>query len=249
MKTLIIDDEKIAVENLRFQLIEQEEAFDIVGTANSVKSGLELIEKIKPEVVFLDIEMGDGTGFDLLSSLDEIDFKVVFVTAYDQYAIQAFKVSAIDYILKPLDPEELGHAILKVKESIGSNENKPKIKNLLKNVSISDPFKRRIMVRDSTGIKYPEVSKILYLKADGSYCKVFMNNGDEVVSSKVLKHFVEVLPEEIFMRIHRSALVNLNEVDEFLFKDGGCVVMSNGAEVYVSDDKKKELLAVLESRT
>ena len=248
MRTIIIEDESIAIENLKYLLSDLDPSFEIVGTAESVAEGLELIDQVKPEVVFLDIEMGDGSGFDLLNKLDRIDFKVVFVTAYDQYALQAFRVSAVDYLLKPVDPEDLEEAVIKLRDAVGNKSGNLAIENLLQNLAINDPAKRKIFVRDTSGIRYLEMSQILYLKADGSYCKIYMKDGEEIISSKVLKHFVQLLPENLFMRIHRSSLINLNEVEEFLFKDGGCVVLSDGTEVYVSDDRKKNLLAVLDGR-
>ncbi len=248
MRTIIIEDERIAIENLKFLLSELDPTFEVVGVAESVAEGLELISQTKPEVVFLDIEMGDGTGFDLLNKLDRVDFNVVFVTAYDQYALQAFRVSAVDYLLKPVDPEDLEEALTRLKNVHESRAGNMAIQNLLQNLALNDPGKRKIFVRDTSGIRYLEMCQILYLKADGSYCKIYMKNGEEIISSKVLKHFVQLLPENMFMRIHRSSLINLNEVEEFLFKDGGCVVLSDGTEVYVSDDRKKNLLAVLDGR-
>lgn len=247
LKVLIIDDEKRAREGLFSQLESKSDHLEMLGEASSVQEGLERIRQLEPDLVFLDVEMGDGTGFDLLKEIGSPDFQVVFVTAFDQYAIQAIKFSALDYLLKPIDPDELSAVVDKAYERALSGGNVSDIRNFIRNEGINNPNDRKIAIKCLDSIKYLPISDLSHFSADGSYTKIFMKDGKAILASKMLKHFVEMLegyPQ--FVRIHRSTLINIKFVEEFQYSEGGSVLMTNGLKVYPSEDRKKELLHELE---
>ncbi len=250
LKVLIIDDEKRAREGLFSQLESKSDQIELVGEASSVQEGLQRIRQLEPDLVFLDVEMGDGTGFDLLKEIGSPDFQLVFVTAFDQYAIQAIKFSALDYLLKPIDPDELSAVVDKAFEralSGGAGGNVNDIKNFIRNEGINNPNDRKIGIKCLDSIKYLPISELSHFSADGSYTKIFMKDGKAILASKMLKHFVEMLEGYTqFVRIHRSTLINIKFVEEFQYSEGGSVLMTNGLKVYPSEDRKKELLHELE---
>ena len=246
-KVLIVDDEKRARDGLRSQLESLQDSIEVLGEAESVASGLDLIQQKDPDLVFLDVEMNDGTGFDILRKLGKVDFMVVFVTAFDQYAIQAIKFSALDYLLKPLDPDELEEVIKRAKEEFNKAENREKVQNLISNSEIDDPNDRKLAIKCIDAIKYLKINEISHFMADGSYTKIVLIDGKTILASKMLKHFEETLkgfPQ--FLRIHRSSMINTKFVEEYQYSSGGSVLMVTGDHLYPSDDKKKILLSQLD---
>lgn len=243
---VIIDDETKSREVLKFLLKEIEAGVTIIGEANSVETGLELICSEKPEVVFLDIEMLDGTGFNLLEQLPEVNFKLIFTTAYDTYAIQAFKYSALDYLLKPIDTEELELAVKKAIASIESEtSHKLQIKALLDNMSDAKKGKQ-LAISGATKIDIVNESEIVSMVSTGNYTEVYVLNQPTILSSKPLKHFSSVFDGNAgFFRISKSCLVNLNFVKAYK-KDVNRVELSNGEEYELSRRRKKDFLTHLE---
>ncbi|GAB2767513.1 LytTR family DNA-binding domain-containing protein [Rhabdobacter roseus] len=244
MKAVIIEDEFHSREFLKSVVTAWCEGVEIVGTAESVPEGVALIEAVAPELVFLDIEMQSGTGFDLLQQVRNRDFEVIFTTAYDHYAIQAIKYSAIDYLLKPIDLDELQAAVAKVRERRPGqvapvNEALELLLATLKNPA-TEPTK--ITLATSEGLEFVPLEQIIRLEAAGAYTTFFLKEGKKIMVSKNLKEYENLLPARRFFRIHNSHMINIDEVKKMLKTDGGYAVMNDGATVMISPKKKEEFL-------
>ncbi len=241
IRAVIIDDELYC----RTKLLDCLKPYDditVVGEAGSVQEGLALIKAESPDVVFLDIQLPDGDGFDILEKYSGFKpFKIIFVTAFDDYAIRAIKLSALDYIVKPIDAEQLQTAILKLKEQIADKQADHKIETLLLNMNgfkkLAIPIKR--------GIRFISISNIIRCQADGNYTCIHLKNNEKILASKSLKEFDELLEPLHFFRPHQSHVVNLRYVAEFKKDGGGFIVMEDGAEIDVSRRRKEKLLALL----
>ena len=244
IKAIIVDDEHKSVKTLDLMLKEYCPDVEVIGFAHSAIEGAKEIMSKNPDLVFLDVEMTGGTGFDLLESLPERNFNVIFVTAHNHYALKAIKFHAIDYILKPLDVEELKAAvsnfILKKKE----NKNIPsEIERLIDHLKIQRV--KKISVPTSNGTEFISVDEILYLTAERSYCKILFTNNKSILVSKSLNEIEELLPYEKFFRIHKSHTVNLSYVKKHIKTDGGVVELSDGTKLYISRSKKDEFAIVM----
>lgn len=244
---LIIDDEMNARNAIKSMLDFYCKDVIVVGEAEDVKSGLLSIHKHKPDLVFLDIKMSDGTGIDLLRKLQNIPFKVIFITAHDHYAIQAFKFSAIDYLLKPIDPKEFVEAVRKAKELSHKNDFKIKLDSFRSNLNPDLKNRKKIVLKTSKSIHLIKIEDIIRCEADKCYTEFFMQNGKRVIVSKVLKEFDELLSPYGFIRPHQSHLVNLNYIESYQKNDGGYILMSNKASIPVSSRKKESILKLFES--
>lgn len=241
IKALIIDDEENGRETFISLIKRYCPEIDLAGEADGVKSGLESITRHQPDVVFLDIEMPDGTGFDLLSQIDYVNFEVIFVSAYDKYAIKAFQFSAVDYLLKPVSPELLKQSVKKLKTSVDVLDLKRKIDTLLGNVKKPN----KIVLPTSEGIHIVKVENIVRCNADGYYTVFHLNDSSKITVSKTLKEYSETLESLNFFRTHQSHLINLDFVERFVNTEGGYVVMQNSDQVAVSRRKKKQLMEIL----
>ena len=246
IRTIIIDDEPSSVNVLSLLLKKKcKEDVQIVATTNSPILGRTLIEEHKPDLVFLDIEMPGMSGIDLLRSFTEPGFRVVFITAFDAYAIEAFRLSAIDYLLKPVEADDIVRVIEKIKKDISRNENTINIqlqnlqKLLQQNHSASES---KIGIGMADKIVFVNIPEILFCEANGAYTTVHLQDGKKIVSSKSLGEFEIQLMQQKFFRIHHSTLINLNQVKEFQRFDGGYVVMENSAKLEVSQRKRKDFL-------
>ena len=242
-RTIIIDDEKYARENLIHELEKYNDIIEIIGEANNVESAIEIIDNLKPNLIFLDINLGDGTGFNVLENVMFNDFKTVFVTAYDQYAIKALKINAIDYLLKPLNKTELKEVVdkivsLETKMQIQVQEILSQVKNNFRS--------KKIAIPSTEGLILYEIDSIIRCQSDGNYTMIFFNDKKKIISSKTLKHFDELLGEYGFERIHNSHLVNINYITKYLNKDGGFLMLSDGYEVPISQRKKTYVMSILE---
>lgn len=243
IKAIIIDDESMARSLLNAMLTNHCPEIEIVDECKDLASGVKSIHKNKPQLVFLDIEMPGHSGLELLDFFDEkeVDFSIIFTTAYNHYAIQAFKLSAVDYLLKPIEPEELENAIERYKK----NTDKKDYSVLKQNLSDTSPLK--IGLPTSNSIKFVNVDDIIYLKADGSYTHVFIKNGISVTVCKNLKYFEDILissPGQFF-RCHKSYIVNISTISDWVKSDGGYLILSNGDQVSLSSEKSTELLTLL----
>lgn len=237
IRTIVIDDEKPSREVMCNYLTEYCQEVDIVATAGSVQSGYKAIKKHNPDMIFLDIELGDGKGFDLLNMFDKVDFSIVFVTAYSEYAVKAFRFSAVDYLLKPVKIDELREAITKVKNLNGRQLSTDNITTLLKNLNSSPSAVPTLVIPHVKGFEVLKISDIIMCKADG-YCTNFHLTGNrKIVSSKNLKQYEDLLPEHNFIRVHHSFMVNLNHVCSFTKQ--GEIVLTEGFKASLGDAYKE----------
>lgn len=239
---VVIDDESKARETLINILGLSSEALKVSGEADSVKSGYEMIQKIKPDLVLLDINLSDGTGFDLLQKFNSILFKIIFITAYEEYAIQAFKFSAIDYILKPVVAGELHKAVEKAVYTISREDTELKLSALLSNLETV----KKIVLKTAESIHIVQVCNIIRCEADINYTTFYLKNAQNLLVSKTLKEFSELLEPTGFFRTHQSHLVNLDHILRFDKTEGGHLVMDDDSIVPVSSRKREDLFKVFE---
>lgn len=248
---LLIDDDKHLRTGLKALLERYTNDIFIIGEAESVKTGIAAIEKLRPQVIFLDIHLTDGTGFDILERLSKVNGKlkahVVFITAHEQYALKAFKFSALDFILKPVDPEELQHTMLKIKEAVGKNNSFENIDLLLENIRKKVDNFKRIALSTSDGIHLFEVSDIIRCEAKVNYTQFFIKNHKPVLISKTLKEYEELLSEHGFERIHQSHLINLSYLKSYIKTDGGYVIMADNTNIPIAQSKKEKLQELINS--
>lgn len=244
IKTYIVDDEIDSINSISLILKEYCENVEIIGTAASMKDALNEIPACSPDLLILDIEMPFGSGFDLLEHLTTRNFETIFVTAYNNYAIKAIKYSAIDYVLKPVDIDELKIAVKRVEQKLNNKIKKnPDYSVLLENAKNKIPDKIAINSFDS--IIYINYNDIIRMEGNGSYTNIFTGNGKKVLVSRTLKDFQELLADRNIFRPHNSHIINIEHVISFRFKDGGYIEMSDGTSVPVSRRKKEEFLEIM----
>ncbi len=241
--TAVIDDESDAVDFISSIIEEYCPGLEVKGKANNMKEGIQMIKEIKPEVVFLDVEMPNGTGFDLLAHFPDKDFDVVFITAFNHYAIKAIKFSAVDYILKPININEFIEAVNKLihnrkTNKFAINEN---YEALLENIKSALPT--RLVIPTSDGREYLNPKEIIRIEADRSYSWFFIHDKRKILVSKHLKEFQDLLNDRNFFRPHNSHLINLNFVKKFIRHDGGYIEMTDGSQIPISRNRKDLFLA------
>lgn len=241
LRAVIVEDESSSREILRNYLTKYCKNVDVLGEAASVKDGIELIAKTKPDLVFLDVEMPFGNAFDLLDQLPDRSFETVFVTAYNSYALEALNNHAAYYLMKPINIDELIKAVSYVTE-IKEKENALEDQVLKSKMTKAEG---KITLPQQDGFQVLNVSDILYCKADDNYTEIYLEN-KKLLVSKTLKYFEEALADYPFARIHKSFLVNVNEVIKYRKGKGGSVIVSNGKELLVSASKKRQLLSYFE---
>jgi two-component system LytT family response regulator len=240
MRTVIIDDEAKSRQTLNNFISKYAKDLKVIGEADCVEKGVELIESEKPDLVFLDIQMPDGNGFDLLGQIIYNDFKLIFCTSFDQYAVKAFRFSAIDYLLKPLDPDIFMAAIRKISEE-ETKETKEKIEVLNTNRS----HFCRIALHSAEGINLVNLEDIIRCESNVNYTKFIINNQNNILVTKTLKEYDHILSSQGFIRIHKSFLVNISHINKYIKGDGGWIMMSDNAKIIVSRRKKEQLLVAL----
>lgn len=244
LKAILVDDEQDSRQILASYLSKYCPDVELLATCKNIKEGLEAIKKHQPDLLFLDIEMPYGTGFDLLEQVEEVDFETVFVTAYDNYAIQALNMSAAYYLLKPVDIDELVAAVDKIKsERIESNESFH-VQVLLDNIKQENDRPKKIMLPTFEGFEIVPIDDIIYCEADDNFTKFHLKQGKPLLISKTLKYFEDTLPMTKFVRIHRSSLINTDFVVRYTKGKGGYVTMANNAELEVSSKKKAQFLEI-----
>ena len=242
--TVIIDDDQLARRGLRRILEQNFPEIEILGEADSIASGLLLINGVEPDLVFLDIEMADGTGFSLLEKLQNVDFKVVFTTSYSDYAITAFKYSAFDYIVKPVLIENVRLTINRINEIPVLHEKK-RIEVLKRNLNQGQEDDPTIALPEINGFTIVKVKDIVRCEGERNYSRIFFDNGTSVLVSRTLLDFDNLLVSHGFFRIHRSHLISLKNVNRYLKTDGGIVEMMDKTQLPVSPKFKDELLTRL----
>lgn len=239
IKALIVDDELKSQSTLHKLLEMYCPEVEVIGFAHNVKTGIEAIEDLMPNLVFLDISMPDGDGFEVLERVKNRNFEVVFTTAFNDYAIKAFQFAALHYLLKPINYLELQSAVKRCKQNNKDVDLNEKIKILCDSLS---NHHQKIILPTSNGLRIIELSQILRCEADGSYTNFYLSDNTVLMVSKVLSNFEELLPSEIFCRVHSKHLVNLNYVSQYVKGRGGRIILTSGKEVEVSESKKKDFL-------
>lgn len=244
LRSIIIDDEQNCRDNLKMLIEEYCHEIEIVGMAGSASEARTLVKNVSPDVVFLDIKMPKEDGFSLLNSLPEHKFSVIFVTAYDEFALKAFKASAVDYIEKPIDIDELKKAVKKLVRMHGDKSNVEEnktIQHLLENIIHSKDDTTAISTTD--GFMMVKTSEIIYLEADENYTTIFLTNNRKYFSSKNIKRYEETLDKRTFFRIHRSYIINVSDhLKEFSRKEGNVAILSNNVKVPIARRTLQEFL-------
>ncbi len=243
IKTIIVDDENNAREFLDKMLQRYfPNKFYVCCLVDSVDDAIHAIEQYQPDLIFLDIQMPNKNGFELFKELKTIDFEVIFTTAHSEYAIEAIKRSALDYLLKPINYIDLLGAVTRY-ENKAKKENQQKQFNvLLENIDSGDVAFKKMAISTDTGIDFIKFNSILYIEAQNNYSKLFLIDGGSLIASKTLKYFEEILPKELFFRIHKSYLINLNFVKRFYKIDDFLIELSTGQKLPVSIRKKESFL-------
>ena len=246
LRTIIVEDEQRSREILKNFLEEFCSGIKIVGTASNVEEAVLEIKSNNPDVVFLDIELQGGTGFEVLSQVSNLDFEVIFTTAFDQYAVKAVKYSSLDYLMKPIDLDELQQVVERAKVKKNQSDYKKQLENLILNLRQEKSNLKKICLSTNEGFEFIAVEDILYCKGDGSYTMFFVEGCENLLVSKNLKEYENLLDQD-FMRVHQSFLVNLKKVKKYVKSDGGYIVMDNGDIVSVSRSKKEDFIRVMSS--
>lgn len=248
MRAVLIDDELSNLENLRTLLGHYCPQVSIVATAQHVEEAVAVINQHRPNLVFLDIQMGKGTGFDVLREIPTRNFEVIFVTAYDQYGIQAVKFAALDYLLKPIDVEELMHAVRKVEEKLAAQSKNYQLDFLVQQLTKPQPAMSKIALQMQNEIRYVSLSEIVRCEADNSYTLFFLSGGEKIVVSKSLKEYADLLVPNGFLRTHQSHLINPAYVKSWLKEDGGVLLLTSGEKIPISKPNKDTVKQALQAR-
>ena len=238
IRAILVDDMPSALENLRQTISDFIETIDIVGEADKVVDGAKLIKNTKPDIAFLDIELPDGTGFDIIDLLpDDIETRIIFTTGSEDYAIKAFRYAAVDYLLKPIDPDELQVAVDKAMTQFIT----PKIvKNVLEEKENNIPT--RLALHTAEEVMVVSIADIVRCQSLDNYCHIYLQSGKKVLMSKPLKHFADLLEPANFIRVHQSHLVNFGHIHSYVKKEGGYILMKDDSQIPVSIRKRAELL-------
>lgn len=243
LKVLTVDDEPKNLRIIKELLKEYCPQVNQVGEADNIETALELINTLQPDLVLLDIEMPHGNAFDLLDKIMPVNFEIVFVTAFDSYTLKAFKYSALDYLLKPVDIDELKAVITKAEQRAGQKDINRQLHFLMQNVAQQNGGLQKIAIPTfKDQLEFVDFQSILYCEASGAYTYFFTVDGQKLISSKSLKEYEEILPESIFFRLHHSHIINLNKVKKYHKGRGGEVEMENGVFLEVATRRKDEFM-------
>lgn len=244
IKAIIIDDEPLCCQSLELLLQENCPQVSVIGIYNNGLAGLEALKHTPVDLVFLDVEMPRMSGFEMLKQLGSFEFKLIFTTSYDKYALHALRISAIDYLLKPVDRRELIGAVAKAEAASGLT-NKQQLQLLLEKIHHPSKPVQKIALPSVEGLTMVPVENILYCESSDNYCYIFLKSGRKMLTTRSLKDMEELLEEHAFTRVHRSYVVNLNEIEKYVRGDGGYLIMTDGQMIDVSRSKKEELLKKL----
>ena len=247
IKTVIIDDEVAVRNNIKTLIKENVSGVEVIGEADSVKNGLTLLNNVQPDLLLLDVNLADGSGFNILENLNQVDFKIIFITAFDQYAVKAFQFNALDYILKPVDIDQFKKAIDKMKDVVESSFiTKEDLKTILDNYTKKDE-ERQLALPEAHKISFVNLKDIVRCQADGNYTVFYLKDGSSKVTSKTLKKYEEILPSTMFFRVNISNIINLKKVKEF--NKEGYVVLDDNTTIEVSRRRKAGFLEAIERST
>ena len=245
IRTIIVEDEPVSREMLTLMLQRYKDDIEIIDTCSNPTDGIESIAKHQPDLIFLDIQMPKMNGFDMLKKIPVINFEVIFTTAFDQYAINAIRISALDYLLKPVDDEDLALAIEKCKERLQSKKSGKQFENLFNNLVNKNHLDKTLALAASDGISFVKMCDILRVEANGRYTKFYLLNKETILVSKTLGDFEEILAANQFFRIHDSSIINLNHIKKYIRGDGGLVVLSDNTELDVARRRKEDFIKLI----
>ena len=242
IRTILVDDE---IDNL-FVLQRLLETYcpqvSVLATAEGVETALPLIRSLNPDLLFLDIEMIQGNAFDLLIQLQPMSFQVIFVTAFDEYAVRAFKYSATDYLLKPVDGEDLRRAVDKVTARSHEKLNMFQLRTLLENVGAMQLSHQKMAIPTVNGLSFVPINSIVRFEAQGSYTCIYLTDGECLMTTRTIKEYEDMLPEPLFCRIHNSHIVNLQRIQKYQKGRGGYVIMEDGTSIEVASRRRQDFL-------
>jgi two-component system, LytTR family, response regulator len=239
---VIIDDDPKCREAIKQHFTVIGKRLQLLGEAGNADEGKALIAAVQPQLVFLDVEMPGKTGFEMLDEIEHLDFDVIFTTAYEKYAIQAIRSSALDFLPKPVLEEDLLAALQRVEAKKNRAQTLRQVEILLQNIGSTNGRAKRIAVPTMTGLDFISTDKIIRLEAEGSYTTFFLSDKIKLVVAKTLKEMEELLPEKNFFRVHHSHLVNLDYIKKYQKSEGGLLIMEDGSDVSVSRHRKDEFL-------
>ena len=245
MDLLLIEDNK-SIQKVIQAILDEHPRFNLLAIGSTVEEGKELLKIHSPDLVLLDVELPDGKSFDLLQTISEPSFHVIFITAHEKYALRAIKFSALDYLLKPIDEDELIEAIEKAENNLEAESSSIKLDVLLQNLKNSDQSDKLIL-NDQYGIQIVQISDIIRLESGGSYTKFVISEMEDVVVSKGLKHFEKMLPQKHFFRSHQSHIINLNWLKRYDKREGDQLFLANGDKVPLASRKKERMLEILKA--
>jgi two-component system LytT family response regulator len=244
-KILIIDDEKRIRDFVKRMIDSFDLGVEVYTDGENVETGIAAIKSLKPDIVFLDIQMPDGTGFDLLNQLEKKTFELIFITAFQEYAIMAIKFSALDYILKPIDSEELKTALVNALDTLDFIKEETQYEALSHNLNAQQ--KRKLVLKTQESVHVVDLGEIVRCEADKNYTFFYLNNGKKILVSRTLKDFELLLANHGFFRVQQSHLINIDYIDRYDKIEGGSVIMKDGASVPLSTAKKEQFFQLLEN--
>lgn len=247
ISTIIVDDEQHCIDRLE-SMVQQyhSEKLQIIATCSSVEEGIVAMRKFKPQLLFLDVQIHEQTGFDLLMAVERTGFSIIFTTAYEKFAVQAFKFSALDYLLKPISKEDLSQAVEKVVEKATQQSTVAKLDSLLHNLRQVQGASRKICVPVESGISFLDTSEIIRCESDVNYTTFHLKDNKKLVVAKTLKEFEELLSDHLFFRVHNSHLINMHYIKSYNKGKGGFVTMVDQSQVEVSTRRKDDFLKAMQ---
>jgi len=241
-KVVLVDDEAHAISRLTRILSMKDRPYEIIRTCGSVEEAISALEETEPDLIFLDIALGNASGFDLLRRLPSIDFDIVFTTAHNQYAVEAFEFSALHYLLKPITEESLEKALSRFEDKVGQRQTDRRLDNLLYNLEVHSAMDKKIAAPGVNGISFYKIGEILRLEADGNYTHIHLNSGEKHLVTRRLKYYEELLDHRSFFRVHQTHLVHLSYVEKFVKGKQSYLLLSNGEKVPVATRKREVFL-------
>jgi two-component system LytT family response regulator len=245
LKAILIDDEDSSRSALQAKLSQHCPQVEIIGECDNGESGILVIEEKHPDLVFLDVEMPRMNGFTMLQQLRNRNLEIIFTTAYDHYAIQAIRFAALDYLVKPIEIEELKKAVERAFQKQNSGLPNQRMETLLYNLLQEKTITNRIAIPSMEGLQFIETNDIIYLEAESNYTIIYLNPDYRLTVSKTIKDFEELLPSSVFLRIHHSWIINKNHIMKYIKGEGGQVIMRNGKMLDVSRRKKEEFMKAI----
>ena len=242
IRTILVDDENKSIRVLQQILQEYCPQVTVVGVADGVETGADLIRSTRPDLVFLDIEMAQGNAFDLLNQLQPLSFQVIFVTAFDNYALRAFKYSAVDYLLKPVNIRDLCTAVERVADRFEEKNVLGRVTTLLQNLSGVQQLDQKVAIPTLNGFLFITLRDIIRLEAKASYTRIYLTNKEEIITTRAIKEYEDLLPEAFFCRVHSSHIINMHKIQKYQKGRGGYVTMEDNSTIEVASRRRDEFM-------